>query len=73
MRDELERLGGRKPQRQEGAITTAERRVVELAADGAPNKEIAQALLISAHTVEAHLSHAYAKLGVRSRASSHER
>jgi DNA-binding CsgD family transcriptional regulator len=32
------------------------------------NKEIAQALFVTVNTVEAHLSHAYAKLGVRSRA-----
>jgi DNA-binding CsgD family transcriptional regulator len=42
--------------------------VVELAANGASNKEIAQALFVSVHTVETHLTHSYAKLGVRSRA-----
>ena len=36
--------------------------------DGLANKEIAQALLLSVNTVEGHLSHVYAKLGVRSRA-----
>jgi DNA-binding CsgD family transcriptional regulator len=34
---------------------------------GRANKEIARALHVTVHTVEAHLSHAYAKLGVRSR------
>jgi DNA-binding NarL/FixJ family response regulator len=41
--------------------------VVELAAEGLANKEIAGSLVVSVHTVEVHLSHAYAKLGVRSR------
>ena len=64
---ELERVGGRRPQR-ESELTPAERRVVELAANGASNKEIALALFVSVHTVETHLTHSYAKLGVRSRA-----
>jgi len=67
VRAELERVGGRRPQR-ESELTPAERRVVELAANGASNKEIAQALFVSVHTVETHLTHSYAKLGVRSRA-----
>ena len=41
--------------------------MVELAASGSSNKEIAQALFVSVHTVETHLTHACAKLGVRSR------
>ena len=49
-------------------MTPAERRVVELAAGACSNKEIALALFVSVRTVEAHLTHAYAKLGVRSRA-----
>jgi DNA-binding CsgD family transcriptional regulator len=65
-RSELERVGGRRP-RGEGALTPAEQRVADLAAQGLSNKEIAQALFITVNTVEVHLSHAYAKLGVRSR------
>ena len=64
--EELARVGARRP-RPIGSLTPAERRVAELAAGGASNKEIAQTLFISVHTVEAHLTHAYAKLGVRSR------
>jgi DNA-binding NarL/FixJ family response regulator len=62
-RDELARLGRR---RREG-LTASEGRVADLAVRGLSNKEIAQALFVTVHTVEVHLSHAYAKLGVRSR------
>jgi DNA-binding NarL/FixJ family response regulator len=64
---ELARVGARRPQ-PSGELTPAERRVAELAADGLANKEIGQALFVSVKTVEGHLSHVYAKLGVRSRA-----
>jgi DNA-binding NarL/FixJ family response regulator len=49
-------------------LTPSERRVAELAAEGLSNKEIAQALFVTVHTVERHLSHVYDKLGVHSRA-----
>jgi DNA-binding CsgD family transcriptional regulator len=65
-RSELSRVGGRRRQA-DGALTPAERRVVELAAAGLANKEIAQSLFVSVRTVEVHLKHAYAKLGIRSR------
>ena len=48
-------------------LTPTERRVAELAATGAQNKEIAGALFVSVKTVEANLSRVYAKLGIRSR------
>jgi ATP/maltotriose-dependent transcriptional regulator MalT len=66
-RAELDRLGGRR-RGGEGELTPSEQRVVELAAEGLSNKQIAARLVVSVHTVEVHLSHAYAKLGVRSRA-----
>jgi DNA-binding NarL/FixJ family response regulator len=49
------------------SLTASERRVAELAAEGRTNKEIAQALFVTLKTVELHLSHAYRKLGIRSR------
>jgi DNA-binding CsgD family transcriptional regulator len=65
-RSELERVGGRR--RADGGLTPSERRVVALAAQGRSNKEIAAALYVTVNTVEVHLSRAYAKLGVHSRA-----
>jgi DNA-binding CsgD family transcriptional regulator len=49
------------------ALTAAERRVAELAAQGATNPEIAQALFVTINTVEGHLRHAYQKLSINSR------
>jgi DNA-binding CsgD family transcriptional regulator len=49
------------------ALTPAERRVAERAAEGMSNREIAAELFISVKTVETSLSSAYRKLGIRSR------
>jgi DNA-binding CsgD family transcriptional regulator len=65
-RAELARIGGRRPSTKE--LTETEERVASLAAQGRSNKEIASELYMSVHTVEAHLSRIYRKLGVRSRA-----
>jgi DNA-binding CsgD family transcriptional regulator len=65
-RAELARVGGRPPA-VSGALTPTEQRVVDLAVEGRANKEIAGVLFVTVHTVEVHLSRAYAKLGVRSR------
>jgi DNA-binding CsgD family transcriptional regulator len=65
-RSELDRVGGRRPSTR-GSLTGAETRVAELAVAGLSNKEIAAKLVVSVHTVERHLKHAYAKLGIRSR------
>lgn len=62
---ELSRVSGRRVA--EDTLTVSERRVAEMAASGLSNKEIAGQLYVSVYTVEAHLSHAYAKLGVHSR------
>ncbi|TML70260.1 MAG: helix-turn-helix transcriptional regulator [Actinobacteria bacterium] len=65
-RGELHRVSARRPT-SAGSLTESEERVARLAAAGLSNKEIAAQLVISVHTVEKHLSHAYQKLGVRSR------
>jgi DNA-binding CsgD family transcriptional regulator len=49
------------------SLTRTERQVVELASDGLTNPEIGQRMFISRGTVKIHLSHIYAKLGVRNR------
>ena len=48
-------------------LTEREREVLQLAAEGLANKQIALRLAISEHTVKFHLSSLYAKLGVTSR------
>ena len=63
-RDELGRISGRT--RVDG-LTPAERRVAELVANGRTNREVAAALFLGERTVASHLTHIYAKLGVRSR------
>jgi DNA-binding CsgD family transcriptional regulator len=54
------------------ALTASERRVAQLAADGMSNKDIAQTLFVTIKTVEVHLSHAYRKLEIGSRAQLHK-
>jgi pimeloyl-ACP methyl ester carboxylesterase/DNA-binding CsgD family transcriptional regulator len=50
------------------ALTGAERRVADLVAGGLANREVAERLFLSRYTVETHLKHVFAKLGVSSRA-----
>jgi DNA-binding NarL/FixJ family response regulator len=49
------------------ALSDREREIARLAASGASNPEIAQAVFLSRKTVERHLSNVFAKLGVRNR------
>src|SRR5262249_30917211 len=49
------------------SLTPSERRIVELAAGGASNPQIAQALFVTGKTVERHLRNAYRKLRGHSR------
>jgi DNA-binding CsgD family transcriptional regulator len=49
------------------ALTSTERRVAALAADGLSNRQIAEHLFITQATVETHLRHAFRKLGITSR------
>lgn len=49
------------------ALTPSERDVVRLLSEGLPNKDIAARLFISPRTVQSHLTHVYAKVGLSSR------
>lgn len=65
------RAGTRAPQVRAGtglaALTPTERKVVALVAQRLSNPEIAERMYLSRRTVETHVSHALAKVGVRSR------
>lgn len=65
-RAEIARIGGRKPAVPD-RLTEAERRVAELVAAGRTNQEVATSLYLGERTVSSHLTHIYAKLGIRSR------
>jgi DNA-binding NarL/FixJ family response regulator len=69
-REELVVAGGR-PRRDalrgRDALTPSELRVVEMAAEGLTNRQIAQALFVTQRTVEVHLTSSYGKLGISSR------
>ena len=70
-REELNAVGAR-PRRSAlsgpGALTPAEHRVAQLAARGHGNRAIAERLYVTQRTVETHLTHAFAKLDISSRA-----
>ena len=69
-RAELAAIGVR-PRKTERAgtdsLTPSERRVVELAATGGTNREIAQTLFVTEKTVETHLGRSFRKLDISSR------
>lgn len=54
-------------ERRVASLTARERTIVEHAADGLDNLQIARELHISPHTVKTHLGHAMSKLDVRDR------
>ncbi|HKT04817.1 MAG TPA: helix-turn-helix transcriptional regulator, partial [Rugosimonospora sp.] len=50
-------------------LTPTERRVARLIANGMTNRDAADALKVSPHTVDSHLRHIFGKLGITSRAA----
>jgi ATP/maltotriose-dependent transcriptional regulator MalT len=71
---ELRRLGHRVLRRSRepsdgplAPLTAREREIAELVAAGRTNREVAEELVLSARTIEAHLRNIYGKLDVRSR------
>jgi DNA-binding CsgD family transcriptional regulator len=74
VRSRLRRLGIRRrivaadgPHTGWEALTRAEVQVAQLATEGRTNREIAEQLFVSPHTVSAHLRSIFDKMGVRSR------
>jgi DNA-binding CsgD family transcriptional regulator len=49
------------------AMTASELAVAQLVAEGLTNREVADRLFISPHTVNSHVRHVFAKLGINSR------
>ena len=69
-REELRLAGGRAPAHVDPSgdgLTPSERRIAELAGAGQSNRQIADALFITAKSVEWHLSNVYRKLDIRGR------
>jgi DNA-binding CsgD family transcriptional regulator len=74
VRRRLRRLGvrrrlafERRPAQGWAALTDSELAVVRLVASGLTNREVAERLYVSPHTVGGHLRHAFEKLGINSR------
>jgi DNA-binding CsgD family transcriptional regulator len=49
------------------AVTASELAVARLVAEGLTNREVAERLFVSPHTVNSHLRHVFSKLGINSR------
>jgi len=73
VRGELRRLGVTRPQPADqvqhgwGSLSPAELAVVQVVTEGMTSKAAAERLYLSVNTINTHLRHAFAKLGVRSR------
>ncbi len=74
LRSSLRRLGIRrrvvsaeKPRKGWPAMTKSEQAIAQLVANGLTNRQVAERLFLSPHTVNTHLREVFAKLGVNSR------
>jgi DNA-binding NarL/FixJ family response regulator len=66
----VKRLGGNTRGRMRAELTSRETEVLALVAQGLSNREIAERLVLSEHTVHRHLANTYTTLGVSSRAQA---
>ena len=57
----------KRPASSRTSLTPAERDVVRLVSEGLGNNDIATRLFVSPRTMQSHLTHVYAKLGLTSR------
>jgi LuxR family transcriptional regulator, maltose regulon positive regulatory protein len=64
------RLGGRSAAAKRAGMTRREVEVLSLVAQGLSNRQIAERLVVSEHTVHRHLANIYVRLGVSSRAAA---
>ena len=60
-------VGSERPKTGWASLTDPEINVATLAAEGRTNRQIAESLFISPHTVNTHLRHIFEKLGINSR------
>jgi DNA-binding CsgD family transcriptional regulator len=67
MREWLPRLGELKRARRRRQLTSREREVAALVAEGLTDQQVARRLSVSLRTVHAHLRNSYAKTGARNR------
>jgi ATP/maltotriose-dependent transcriptional regulator MalT len=66
----VSRLGGRTTSAARAGMTRREVQVLSLVAEGLSNRQIADQLVVSEHTVHRHLANIYVRLGVSSRAAA---
>ena len=64
------RLGGHSAAAKRAGMTRREVQVLSLVAEGLSNRQVAERLVVSEHTVHRHLANIYARLGVSSRAAA---
>src|SRR5271170_2466493 len=60
-------VGSERPKTGWGSLTDPEINVATLAAEGRTNRQIAESLFISPHTVNTHMRHVFEKIGINSR------